>query len=91
MESEGEERSDRSDDSEKRSKSTHSTGSAEESEDEYAETVQTQDVVGNFTNLIPIGKGGFCRIYRATHCYDGKDYALKEMLKARILSKRCLP
>ena len=42
----------------------------------------------HFQSHYVIGKGGFGRVWRVEKKKDRKQYAMKEMSKARILSKR---
>lgn len=48
------------------------------------ETVKLKD----FVIEAPIGRGGFGKVYKVK--YENEQYAMKEMLKARILMKRSL-
>jgi serine/threonine protein kinase len=41
-----------------------------------------------FSFLYPIGKGGFGKVWKVQQKKSKQDYAMKEMLKARIISKR---
>ena len=38
----------------------------------------------------PIGKGGFGKVWQVVRKKDGKMFAMKEMLKARVLAKRSI-
>ena len=63
---------------------------AETDEDSKHVLVSTIITKGNFSDIQPIGKGGFGRVYKVTHTVNGKEYALKEMSKARIVYKQNL-
>ena len=41
-----------------------------------------------FTDLTPIGRGGFGLVYTATYKQDGMTYAVKKVSKARMLLKK---
>jgi serine/threonine protein kinase len=42
----------------------------------------------NFIYHYPIGKGGFGKVWRVERKKDRQLYAMKEMSKARVLTKR---
>lgn len=44
----------------------------------------------NFTYMYCIGKGGFGKVWKVERKKSNKNYAMKEMSKARILTKRSL-
>lgn len=83
---------DGSEESERKTPSTESSNSEEENESEQQEEFTTKALaeMKHYDELKPIGRGGFGRILKATHRLNGVTYALKEMSKARILSRRCL-
>ena len=44
----------------------------------------------DFHFIKPIGKGGFGKVWLVQRKFDGAYFAVKEMLKARILSKKSI-
>jgi len=44
----------------------------------------------DFEFVKPIGKGGFGKVWKVIRKKDGKIFATKEMLKARVLAKRSI-
>jgi len=44
----------------------------------------------DFEFIKPIGKGGFGKVWRVKRLKDGKNFAMKEMLKARVLAKKSI-
>lgn len=42
----------------------------------------------NFAMQYAIGRGGFGKVWRVEHKKDKQQYAMKEMAKARIISKK---
>ena len=44
----------------------------------------------DFEFVKPIGKGGFGKVWKVVRIKDGKVFATKEMLKARVLAKRSI-
>jgi hypothetical protein len=41
-----------------------------------------------FNNIYVIGRGGFGKVWKVEHRKQRKQYAMKEMSKARIICKR---
>lgn len=44
----------------------------------------------DFHFVKPVGKGGFGKVWAVTRKFDNQQFAMKEMLKARVLAKRSI-
>jgi serine/threonine protein kinase len=65
-----------------------SCSSNEAQKDHYAENhIMTRD---DFEFIKPVGKGGFGKVWAVTRKLDNQEFAMKEMLKARVLAKRSI-
>ena len=61
-------------------------------EDIVKDSIKPIDQINNknFEFIHCIGRGGFGKVWKVKFKKDNTEYAMKEMLKARILSRRSL-